>query len=491
MPKLLTKSKFLNGMDSDALLWRVVNQPGTIPPPDAFTQQIFDNGTEVGVLAQEYFDDGIDLASLDFSDNIEQTKVALAERKPIFEAGFLSDRFYVRVDILLPSGENEWDIIEVKSSTKLKETHIQDLSFQRFVLERCGLKIRNTKVLLINNQYTRQGELSIKDLFYFEQVNEQVNDFVVKIPLLADRMLAVMDLPECPEFKLEDLSKGEYSNVFKDEFMASLPKGSVFELYRGGKKRIIKLWISGIQLIKDLPIDESTKERHLIQKQTAISGEPYLNVPQIRTFIEGLQYPIYHLDFETFNHAVPPYNGTRPYMQTPFQYSLHIEHADGTIEHKEYLHIESTDPRRPLFDKLYHDIGRTGTVLTFNESFEKGRIKEWAQAAPEYLNWAQNIIDRIQDLITPFRQFHYYHPDQQGSCSIKKVLPVMSDLSYEGMGISNGGEASGAYTRYFVNNEPHDNKQQLIHDMLAYCKLDTWAMVMILGRLRGIAVVGE
>lgn len=487
MPKLLTKSKFLNGMDSDALLWRVVNQPETIPPPDAFTQQIFDNGTEVGILAQEYFDDGIDLASLNFLDNIERTKIALAERKPIFEAGFLFDRFFVRVDILLPSGENEWDIIEVKSSAKLKETHIHDLSFQRFVLERCGLKIRQTKVMLINNQYVRQGELSIRDLFYFDDVSDQVNEFILKIPALTNQMLIVIDLPECPEFKIEDLSKGEYSNVFKDEFRVGLPKGSIFELYRGRKKQIIELWLSGIQLMKDLPINEKVKERHLIQREVAISGKAYVDTPKINIFIEGLQYPIYHLDFETFNPAVPPYEGTRPYMQIPFQYSLHIEHADGSIDHKEYLHVESTDPRRPLFENLCHDIGRTGTILTFNESFEKGRIREWAQTAPEYLQWAQDIVERTQDLITPFRQFHYYHPDQQGSCSIKKVLPVMSDLSYDGMGISNGGEASGAYTNYIVNQQPHENKEQLIKDMLAYCKLDTWAMVVILARLRELA----
>ncbi|WP_028296275.1 DUF2779 domain-containing protein [Olivibacter sitiensis] len=487
MPKLLTKSKFLNGLDSDALLWRIVHQPETIPPPDAFSQQLFKSGTEVGILAQQYFDEGIDLALSDFLENIEQTKAALKKRKPIFEAGFLFDRFYIRVDILVPVGNDEWDIIEVKSSTKLKDTHVHDVAFQRFVLEQCGLKIHDTKIMLVNTQYVRQGELSLRDLFYFENVGEQVSEFIVKVPALAHHMLAIIDLPECPEFSLEELVKGDYSNVFKDEFMAGLPKGSVFELYRGSKKKIIELWLLGIQLIKDLPEDAKTKERHLIQKETAISGKPHINPQQISAFIDSLRYPIYHLDFETFSPAVPPYDGTRAYMQIPFQYSLHIESADGSVEHREYLHTDHADPRRALFEQLHQDIGGTGTVLTFNESFEKGRIKEWAQAAPEYLNWAQNIVDRTQDLITPFRQFYYYHPDQQGSCSIKKVLPVMSDLSYQGMGISNGGEAAGAYATYFVNGQAHDNKAQLIQDMLAYCKLDTWAMVLILRRLRELA----
>lgn len=489
MPKLLTKSKFLNGLDSDALLWRVVHRPETIPAPDAFTQQLFDNGTAVGVLAQQYVPGGIDLASLGFLENIERTKTTLTTREPIFEAGFLSDRFYARVDILVPAGVDEWDIIEVKSATKLKETHIHDLAFQRFVLERCGLKIRETSVMLVDNQYVRQGPIDIRELFYLENATGSVNGFITQVPDLAQHMLAVMDSPVCPEFSIADLTKGEYGNVFKDEFMASLPKGSVFELHNSRKK--LALWQSGIQLLKELPTDEHTPIKHCIQKAVAISGEPYANLDEIRAFIQGLQYPIYHLDFETINPAVPPYDGTRPYMQLPFQYSLHIEHAESTIDHREYLHTDPTDPRRALFEKLHSDIGAEGTVLTFNETFEKGRIREWAAAAPEYADWAENISSRIQDLITPFRQFHYYHPDQQGSCSIKKVLPVMSDLSYEGMGISNGGEASGAYATYFVNNQPHDNKAQLVEDMLAYCKLDTWAMVVILGRLRGDGKMNE
>ncbi len=484
MPKLLTKSKFLNGLDSEALLWRVVNQPETIPLPDAFSQQIFESGTEVGLLAQQYFEEGVDLTAFDFLSNIRQTRLALRNRQPIFEGGFLTGRFYVRVDILVPSGKDEWDIIEVKSSTKLKETHIHDLAFQRFVLEQCGLKINNTRVMLVNNQYVRHGELSLPDLFYFEEVNEQVSEFLLQVPSLAQRMLAVMDQPVCPEFRLEDLTKGEYSNVFKDEFNAALPKGSVFELYRGNKKRLIELWASGIRLIKDMPIDEQTPDKHLIQREAALSGEHYANPEQIRAFFEGLEYPIYHLDFETFNPAIPPFDGTRPYMQIPFQYSLHIEHADGTVEHREYLHTAPTDPRKALFSLLHEDIGQQGTILSFYETFEKSRITEWAKAAPEFQTWAEDLAARMQDLLTPFKQFYYYHPDQQGSCSIKKVLPVMTDLTYEGMAISHGGEALSAYMKYFVNNQPHNDKEQLIKDMLAYCKLDTWAMVLILRRLR-------
>lgn len=490
MSKLLTKSKFLNGLDSHALLWRVVHQPETIPPPDDMTQQIFDSGTAVGVLAQQYFNDGIDLSHLGFAENIEATKNALAQRKPIFEAGFLTDRFFARVDVLLPVKDDEWEIIEVKSSTKIKESHIHDLAYQQFVLEQCGLKIKDCKVMLLDGQYRRESALDIEKLFYFQsifhntdaKITKQTAAFTPKVPALAAQMIAVIDLPECPAFDMADYKNGTYSNVFKDEFKASLPKGSVFELYSSKKK--LAYWLDGIKMIADVPIDAKTSDKHLVQIEVAKNNEPYLNHNNVSEFLAGLQYPIYHLDFETFNPAIPPFEGSWSYMQIPFQYSLHIEHEDGTVEHKEYLHTESTDPRRPLFEKLHQDIGDTGTVLAYYETFEKGRIKEWAVAAPEYLNWAIVLEEKMQDLLTPFKQFYYYHPEQQGSCSIKKVLPVMGDLSYDGMAIANGGEALSAYKKYFYLQEPHSNKAQLTQDMLAYCKQDTWAMVLILKRLR-------
>lgn len=486
MNKLLTKSKFLNGLDADALLWRSVNAPETIPAPEDFQKQIFESGTEVGILAQQYFKNGIDLKNLSFIENIEATKKALAKRQPIFEAGFLSDRYFVRVDILEPAPNNKWNIVEVKSSTKAKKTHTHDLAFQKFVLQLCGIEINDTKVMLIDNSYVRGKKLNIKELFKFENRNEEVDDFLVDVPNKAKEMLKIIDAKECPEFTIDNYKAGEYPNVFDDEFKAKLPKGSIFELYNKRVNGLRPLWKENIKLLKDYPINKKTSEPHLIQMEVAKTKKPYINEEKINEFLNGLEYPIYHLDFETYNPAIPPFEGTKPYMQIPFQYSLHIEHENGKIEHREYLHTESSDPRRPLFEQLHKEIGNKGTVLAFYETFEKGRIKESVSSVPELSAWRKNLLDRMQDLLTPFKKFYYYNADQQGSCSIKKVLPVMSDLSYKGMPIANGGEALSAYSKYFVKNEPHENKEQLIKDMLAYCKQDTYAMVLILRKLRSL-----
>ena len=261
MAKNLTKSKFLKGLDAEALLWRVVNQPETIPPPNDIQQKIFDAGNEIGILAQQYFPDGIDLGNMKTEVNLEATQQALQERKPIFEAGFLAGRCLARVDVLLPVNTDEWDIIEVKSSTKFKDTYINDLAFQRYVLESCGLKIRESKLMLLNNTYIKQGEISIPDLFYFDNSkHEKVSNFLLKVPALAQRMLEVIDLPACPKFELEDLAKGTYSNVFKDEFKAALPRNTIFELHGLRTKKKLEWWQSGIHMIVDMPIDSKTPE---------------------------------------------------------------------------------------------------------------------------------------------------------------------------------------------------------------------------------------
>jgi len=489
MSKLLTKSNFLNGLVADALLWRMVNDPDSMPEPDDFQREIFESGKVVGILAQQYFKEGIDLSSLEFKENIEATQHALDKRQPVFEAGFIFDRYYVRVDILEPTENNKWNIVEVKSSTKVKDIHVHDLTFQKFVLQLCGIEVDKTRVMLLNKHYVRGDVLIVNDLFRLEDISEKVDAFLPDVQTKAARMLDIMDLPECPPYTIDDYTGGKHPNIFEDEFKGDLPQGSIFELYRGGVKKLKLLWKEGTRLLKDYPVSSKTSDPHRIQVEVAQTQKPHIEKENIQKFLNGLEYPIYHLDFETFVPAIPVFKGTTPYMQIPFQYSLHVEHENGELEHREYLHTDNNDPRKPLFERLYQEIGSQGTILAFNADFEMKRLKEMVDLLPEYNEWIQGVLGRFKDLIEPFQKFYYYNPDQQGSCSIKEVLPVMSDLSYENMPISNGGDAMSTYNKYFVKNEVHENKEQLIKDMLDYCKQDTFAMVLILQRLRELVKV--
>ena len=197
-----------------------------------------------------------------------------------------------------------------------------------------------------------------------------------------------------------------------------------------------------------------------------------------------MEYPIYHLDFETFMPVIPLFEGCKPNQQIPFQYSLHIEQKDGSVEHREFLFTSLGDPRAAFLESLKKDLGFVGTVLVYNQAFELSRLKELASFDSTYADWVDSITLRVKDLLVPFREFYFYDNRQKGSCSIKAVLLVFSQLDYKSLAVSNGSEAMNLYYNHFVKGVACSNKEQLVRDLLAYCKQDSYAMVLLLQGLR-------
>lgn len=485
MAKLLTKSKYLAGLESDCLLWKLVHDPNSLPAVDAFTQAKFDAGHEVGELAKQLFD-GEDVTGT-FIENIRKTKELVAAQKTIFEAGFMIDGLYARSDVLVPV-DGAWDLIEVKSSTSAKEIHAKDLAFQKYVLEKSGLSIRNCFVVHVNKEYVRQGDLDLSEFFVKTDVTADVAAVYSDVPANVAHMLDVIALPSCPPFEYHDIVRTEYGNPLVDSFMADLPSGSVFELYNIRKKKALNLLDDAIINISELPEDFKLTDKQEIQKQCLLSGKQHVSVEGLRTFISGLQYPLYHLDFETYDSVIPLFDGMRPNMKIPFQYSLHIEQEDGSLVHKEFLFTGEGDCRLAFLESLQKDLGSVGTVLVYNQAFELGRLKELAEMFPSYASFVSSVIARVVDLIVPFREFWFYDSRQKGSCSIKNVLPVFSSLSYKSLAVQNGAEASILYFKHFVKGLDHPDKAKLREDLLEYCKLDTFGMVEILNGLKKLIV---
>jgi hypothetical protein len=173
MPPLLSKSKYLTGLQCPKILWVQVHKPDRIPAADAVTQYIFDQGHLVGEYAEKLFPGGIDIHHDDFMDNIVTTKRLLGKRKPLFEAGILAGEIYSRLDILNPVNEDEWDIIEIKSGTSVKDVYIDDVSFQKYCCDKAGLEIGTCKLGFINSQYVRAGEIDPHKLFILEDISGQ------------------------------------------------------------------------------------------------------------------------------------------------------------------------------------------------------------------------------------------------------------------------------------------------------------------------------
>ncbi|MFC1742121.1 DUF2779 domain-containing protein [Nanoarchaeota archaeon] len=489
---LLTKSKYLNGLQCPKYMWTAFNDKDKLPEIDEATQYRFDQGHMIGQMAKQWFPDGIDIKEDDFIKNIHETKAALSKRKPVFEAGIRFEDLYSRADILSPVGEDEWDIIEVKSATKVKDVNIHDLSFQKHVYHKFGLKIRKCFLMHINSDYVRQGELDYKQLLAMDDVTDQVEEAIEGIEQRITEMFNTINFPTCPDTPIGKQCTDPYPcPLIPDLCWASLPEDSVFDLYYGGKKSW-DLYDQGILSIKDIPDDYDLNDKQQVQMQSTKTGQVFTNPGMIKEFLDNIRYPLYFLDFETINPAVPLYDNSHPYQQIPFQFSLHIVTKDDVTgkpitDHKEFLHLESTDPRPAFMAALKENLGTEGSIIAFNQSFETGRIRDAAQVWPEYQNWYDNLIPRFMDLMIPFKAFHYHDPKQKGSNSLKAVLPALTGKGYDGLDIADGGDASLKYQELQNNKKlTAAEKEKIRVDLLKYCGLDTEGMIWILEKLRGV-----
>ena len=387
MGRLLTKSKYLIGLQCPKLLWIALNDKDRIPEPDRFAKQKFETGHLIGELAKELYSEGIDLSNLEFRENLERTKEILKTRKPLFEAGILIDNLFSRADVLVPVEKDEWDIVEVKSSTSVKDIHVKDVAFQKLVYEKKGLKIRKCFLMHINNEYVKSGEIEPKELFVQTDISEEVLIASEGIEERVEKMFEIISGDE-PEFSIEDILTIEYDNLCLDEFLDNLPENNVFEMYRMLTKKKIELYKKGQIRIADIPESVKLNDKQKIQRRLAFDGGVHIDKDSIKSFLGSLSYPIYYLDFETINPAVPKFDGMKPYQRIPFQFSLHIQDKPGgELKHVSFLADGTDDSRLKFIQSLKDNLGEKGDILVYNQGFEKGVLNELQMAFPEFESW--------------------------------------------------------------------------------------------------------
>jgi len=485
----ISKSKYLSGLQCPKLLWTQLNERELIPEPGPAQQYIFDTGHMIGELAKQIFPTGVEVPmnfkdlSITDSDTAELMNRPSAERVPIFEASFLIDNRYCRVDVLVPvdneEGEeaNRWDLVEVKSSTRVKDVNVQDVAFQSETLTRSGVHLRRLYLMHINTGYVLDETFDVQKFFHLEDITTRVETLLSYVPRTVGKMLDVVRGPD-PDTPIGPRCTKPYTCPLIPHCWAGLPDNNVTELYYGGR-RAFGLLDEGLFSIETVP-DDRLSHQQRIQKQTIISGEAHHDAAHLRTWLDELVYPVYHLDFETMNPAKPPFRGTRPYQRLPFQYSLHIQAApDAEPRHLEFLAQDKGDPRPAMVEAL-RELGTAGTVLTWNMGFEKGVLDDLAELYPPEAEWLSAITERMVDLMVPFRSFWYHHPAQKGRCSLKAVLPAVTTLSYGELAIADGNHAARAYEEVIYGDVEAGRRAEVMGQLLEYCKLDTLAMVEIL-----------
>lgn len=483
----LSKSDYLLFLRHPAWLWMKKHDKEKLPLIDAATQAIFDTGHLFESYAEQLFPDAVRLGFNDYTEYVnlpKRTSEALQQgAKTIFQGRFEVGNLTCIVDVLERVEGNVFDLYEIKSSTKVKIEHEHDLAFQVVVLERAGITIRNTHVIHANNKYIRKGAINIKEIIKITDVTEAVRLLHDETKANIKEALQVMESRTPPELSPRFVRMGpinEWLSIYKTLYPDFDPH-CIYNLATLNPELVGELEDLGITHIKDIPdhIKVSTKQRRQIEATK--SNQRFIEKAKIQEFIGKIQYPLYFLDYETLSSVVPSFDGIRPHQQVPFQYSLHIlESPDAEIQHKEYLHTDNSHPGLPLLQQLKEDIGEAGTVLVWYESFEKGRNKELGEMFPEYAKCMQKINERVVDLMVPFDQGWFVDKDFFGSASIKKVLPVLvTELSYKKLNIQEGASAQRLWMETVLDGKNKETKEQIMADLIEYCKLDTLAMVQL------------
>jgi len=486
--RILTKTHYMTGLACPKCLWITLHQPEKVPEHDRQTLHRFDQGQRIGDMAKKMFPGGVDIQAKGINDNAAITRDLLADRKVLFEAGVLKGRLFSRADILVPVGKDEWDLIEVKSSGSVKDDHLHDVSFQRHCWERSGISIRKCFLMHVDSSYVRKGGIDPKGLLAKEDITDEVKAASEGIEDRIRFILEIMDSKKMPDIPRGLQCGGGKACRIGAPCWEELPDNSVFNLYHMGPDKAFELYDSGVKSIDDIPHDYKLNAKQDIQKECHRTGKPYVDKAGIRRFLETLEYPLYYLDFETYGTPIPIHEGTRPFQNIPFQFSLHIQKSPGAKpEHHSYLAPGPEDPRKELLAKLKALIGPRGSIVVFNKSFEKRVLSELGAHFPKE-KWISSLEPRLVDLIVPFRSFHYYHPKQCGSCSLKAVLPAVTGKGYDKLAIQDGQDASLDFL-YLAFGDPEGKKptpeeaKKIRSNLEAYCGLDTLGMVWIVGEL--------
>jgi len=509
--KGLSKSRYTAFCQCPKNLWLKVYKPEEAIV-EAAVQARLEQGNKVGDLAMQLFgvykeanakkDDG----NLDLAKMVEQTRQWMQEGiQNICEASFALEGHYCAVDILRKTKDG-WAIYEVKSSSfpefngqeaKL-EKYAPDIAYQKWVLTQCGVNVTGTYLVCLNSDYVRQGELDIQQLFVVNDMKALVDNEYLKVPARVSQAIKVINSEQEPDFDLSECCMKPYGCAFLDycKRQHGISSPSVFDLYGVGFsfKKKLDSYHHGLITFEDIRSKDIGPIQNM-QIEAALTGKEFINPAGIRKFLEKITYPIYFLDFETMQDAVPQYDGAKVYTQITFQYSLHIKASvDAPYDHKEYLApSDGSDPRRKLAEQLCKDIPKNVCTLAYNKMFERGRILELATLYPDLSDHLLNIADHIIDLIDPFRAGDYYVPAMGGSFSIKSVLPALfpndPELDYHNLDdrCQNGGDAMTIFPR--IKDMKPEEAKACREALLRYCELDTWAMVKVWEKLKEISEV--
>jgi hypothetical protein len=493
--RLLSKSKLIAFRQCPRRLWLEVHRP-QLRADSPRAQAAFRVGNEVGRVARQLYDpegtgELVDLDVLGFNPALDRTRALLGAARPIFEAGFAARGAVAFADVLLPAPLTEassWHLIEVKSSASLKDTHRDDAAIQAWIARGAQLDLASVRVAHIDTRFVYPGGGDYRGLLREHDLTAEVAARANEVATWVEDAHRVADLPAAPERATGPHCHSPHECGFLGHCRSLEPQAEhpVAWLPRVTRRALREFLAgSGARDLREVP-DELLTEEQCRVKHCTLTGSVHFDRAATTQALATQPSPARFLDFETTQFAVPVWPGTRPHQQIPFQFSLQVLAQDGSLAESAFLDLSGADPRGAFAEALIASCGSGGAIFVYNAAFEAGRIRELAALLPQHAAALQALALRLVDLL-PIVQAHFYHPAQQGSWSIKKVLAaVFPELAHDTLdGVKDGAAAAGAYQEAIAPTTSPERRAQIEAELRAYCRRDTEALARLWSFLRG------
>ena len=491
MPNI-SKTSFLQYLQCHKLFWTATNHSEQIP---WLPRQLDKLRQEEGRLVEKYahvlFQDATQIIKdIPLKEIIAQSKEAVLRpiiNRPIFNSIIQAQDLIAEIDILLPLEDGAFDLLEVKSSTDIKDHFLPDIAFQHHVLTSAGLKIHSCYLLTLNNKYVRKGEIEPKKLFSHHDVTAAVENISQEIGHQISSAKEIMLKEQCPDVPIGAHCDSPYECPMKEVCWKKINDcpNNIFTLNRLRQKDAWALCNQGIILSQDIPVNIKLMPRQRLQIECEKTGQIHVDKKGVKECLDRLVMPLYFLDFETVAPAIPWIDGMKSYSALPFQFSLHgMDKLDEAPWHISWIWDgKGDDVWLEMLTELERWLGKKGSIIAYNAAFEKNVLKMAVKLHPEFQDWLDGVLERFVDLLVPFRNFQVYHPGQHGSASLKAVLPPWTGESYGNLEIQNGELAGWAFRRMRASKD-EEEIEGIQKELEKYCGLDTFGMVLLLRKLR-------
>jgi len=485
----LSKSKIKQTPISHVPLWLEVHRP-ELREDSADAQARFQTGFQVGDIAKRLYDpEGtgavIDVDAEGFDAAFARSAELLTGfRGPVFEAGFRAGGALAFADVMLPTseyGQPAWRMVEAKSSTSVKDYHRDDVAVQAFVAQSAGVNLKSVALAHIDSSWVYPGNEDYRGLLVESDLTAEALTRSGEVKGWIEQAQRIVAQPAAPDIAVgahcsDPFECGFCSYCIQGHPQSEFPIAWLPRLSATKRKQLAE---QGVDDLRGVPDDLLSDKQAMIKEHT-LAKTVFFDAAGAAADLAPHGFPAYFLDFESIQFPVPIWKGTRPYQQIAFQFSLHTLGESGLLSQTAFLDLSGDDPSEPFANALIAACGETGPVFVYNAGFEKTRIRELAERYPALAGPLLGIHARVVDLY-PIACNRYYHPRQQGTWSIKAVLPAIApELGYDKLdGVADGGMAMDAFSEAIRPGTSAVRKSEIERQLLAYCRLDTFAMVRL------------